>query len=76
MLSTSSGSTQILNDPARGGGKKVMKGLFVGLATLDVIQLVERLPTENEKIRALDFAFAAGDLPPMLRWLSRTDIQS
>lgn len=36
------------------------KGLFVGLATLDVIQLVEKLPTENEKINALDFAFAAG----------------
>lgn len=36
------------------------KGLFVGLATLDVIQLVEKLPAENEKIRALDFAFAAG----------------
>lgn len=36
------------------------RGLFVGLATLDVIQLVEKLPAENEKIRALDFAFAAG----------------
>lgn len=36
------------------------KGLFVGLATLDVIQLVEKLPAENEKIRALDFTFAAG----------------
>ena len=36
------------------------KGLFVGLATLDVIQLVEKLPAENEKISALDFAFAAG----------------
>lgn len=36
------------------------KGLFVGLATLDVIQLVEKLPAENEKIRAVDFAFAAG----------------
>lgn len=36
------------------------RGLFVGLATLDVIQLVEKLPAENEKISALDFAFAAG----------------
>lgn len=36
------------------------KGLFVGLATLDVIQLVEKLPAENEKIRALDFTLAAG----------------
>ena len=36
------------------------KGLFVGLATLDVIQLVEKLPAENEKISALDFTFAAG----------------
>lgn len=44
----------------QGSGEKVTKGLFVGLATLDVIQLVEKLPAENEKIRALDFAFAAG----------------
>lgn len=34
--------------------------LFVGLATLDVIQLVERPPTANEKTVALDSTLAAG----------------
>ncbi len=36
------------------------KCLFVGLATLDVIQLVERLPASNEKMVALDSLTAAG----------------
>ncbi len=34
--------------------------LFVGLATLDVIQLVEQLPHANQKVVALDSAVAAG----------------
>lgn len=34
--------------------------LCVGLATLDVIQLVERLPGSNEKLVALDSVVAAG----------------
>lgn len=37
-----------------------MKGLFVGLLTLDFIYRVERLPQPNEKIVALDAAIAAG----------------
>ena len=36
------------------------RGLFVGLSTLDVIQLVERLPGQDEKIRGLDDMLAAG----------------
>ena len=36
------------------------RGLFVGLSTLDVIQLVERLPDRDEKIRGLDDMLAAG----------------
>jgi len=34
--------------------------LCVGLATLDVIQLVERMPESNEKVVALDSLIAAG----------------
>ncbi|WP_084126009.1 PfkB family carbohydrate kinase [Demequina sp. NBRC 110054] len=34
--------------------------LCVGLATLDVVQLVERLPLPNEKVAALDFLIAGG----------------
>ncbi|MEC4803249.1 MAG: sugar kinase [Jaaginema sp. PMC 1080.18] len=37
-----------------------MKGLFLGLSTLDLIYRVERLPQPNEKIVALDAAIAAG----------------
>lgn len=36
------------------------RGLFVGLATLDVVQLVEALPEPNQKIKALGFSMAAG----------------
>lgn len=36
------------------------RGLFVGLATLDVVQLVEALPEPNQKIKALRFSMAAG----------------
>jgi sugar/nucleoside kinase (ribokinase family) len=36
------------------------QGLFVGLATLDLIYLVERLPNNNQKIVALDQIIAAG----------------
>jgi len=35
-------------------------GLFVGLATLDLIYLAEALPTQNQKIVALDYTVAAG----------------
>ncbi|GAB2884311.1 PfkB family carbohydrate kinase [Nocardioides pacificus] len=35
-------------------------GLFIGLNTLDVIQLVERLPAPDEKVVALDVGVAAG----------------
>lgn len=35
-------------------------GLFVGLSTLDVIQLVERVPGSDEKTVALDVCVAAG----------------
>ncbi len=34
--------------------------MCVGLATLDVVQLVERLPRPNEKVAALDFLLAGG----------------
>ena len=34
--------------------------IFAGLTTLDVVQLVERLPAPNEKVAALDFLVAAG----------------
>lgn len=34
--------------------------LFVGLSTVDIVQLVERLPSPNEKVAALDFLVAAG----------------
>ena len=36
------------------------RGLFVGLCTLDVIQLVERLPGPDEKVGARDVVVAAG----------------
>ena len=35
-------------------------GLFIGLATLDVIQAVESMPASNQKVVALDFEVAAG----------------
>ena len=35
-------------------------GVFAGLSTLDVIQLVERLPRSDEKVAALDVRLAAG----------------
>lgn len=34
--------------------------LLAGLSTLDIVQLVERLPASNEKVAALDFLVAAG----------------
>lgn len=37
-----------------------VRGLFVGLSTLDVVQLVERLPAPDEKVRGLDDMLAAG----------------
>lgn len=36
------------------------KGLFVGMVTLDLIYLVEQLPTSNQKIVALDAITSAG----------------
>lgn len=38
----------------------IPNALFAGLATLDIVQLVERLPRPNEKVAALDFLVAAG----------------
>lgn len=35
-------------------------GMFVGLSTLDVIQLVERLPAPDEKVAARDSVIASG----------------
>lgn len=40
--------------------ERTPRGLFVGLTTLDVVQLVERLPAPDEKVRALDDMLAAG----------------
>lgn len=34
--------------------------LFAGLATLDIVQLVEALPSPNQKVAALDFTVCAG----------------
>ncbi|WP_062521402.1 PfkB family carbohydrate kinase [Demequina silvatica] len=34
--------------------------LFAGLATLDIVQLVERLPAPDQKVAALDFSVCAG----------------
>lgn len=36
------------------------KAVFAGLATLDIIQSVERVPGSNEKVAALDFLVVAG----------------
>jgi sugar/nucleoside kinase (ribokinase family) len=36
------------------------KGLFIGLATLDIIYFTEKIPAQNEKIVALDDTIAAG----------------
>jgi sugar/nucleoside kinase (ribokinase family) len=36
------------------------RAIFAGLATVDIVQLVERLPRANEKVAALDFLVAAG----------------
>ena len=44
----------------RVGGSGRPKGLFVGLCTLDVIQLVDHVPRENEKLTAREQVVAAG----------------
>ena len=36
------------------------RAVFAGLATLDIVQCVERLPRPDEKVAALDFLVAAG----------------
>lgn len=40
--------------------ERVPRGVFVGLSTLDVLQLVERVPTADDKVRALALSVAAG----------------
>ncbi|HEY9705188.1 MAG TPA: PfkB family carbohydrate kinase, partial [Allocoleopsis sp.] len=35
-------------------------GLFVGLVTLDLIYLTQSLPTNNQKLVALDYSVASG----------------
>ncbi len=40
--------------------KTIKKGLFIGLATLDILYLTEKIPGQNEKIVALDDTIAAG----------------
>jgi sugar/nucleoside kinase (ribokinase family) len=42
------------------GGEDVKKGLFIGLATLDCLYLVEQFPQQNQKIVALDHCISAG----------------
>ena len=37
-----------------------MKGLFIGLTTLDVIHQVEQLPGQNQKVKSQRFVMAAG----------------
>jgi len=41
-------------------GKRRAEGLFVGLCTLDVIQLVDRVPAADEKLTAREQVVAAG----------------
>jgi sugar/nucleoside kinase (ribokinase family) len=38
----------------------IPSAIFAGLATLDIVQLIDRLPLANEKVAALDFLVAAG----------------
>ncbi|MFF5363045.1 PfkB family carbohydrate kinase [Streptomyces scabiei] len=45
-------------DPAGARGR--LRGLFVGLCTLDVVQLVDRVPGANEKLTAREQVVAAG----------------
>ena len=42
------------------GARRRPRGLFVGLCTLDVIQLVDRVPGSNEKLTAHEQVVAAG----------------
>ncbi len=37
-----------------------VRAIFAGLSTVDIVQLVERLPAANEKVVSLDFLVAAG----------------
>ena len=39
---------------------RLLHGVFVGLSTLDVLQLVDRVPTADDKVRALALSVAAG----------------
>lgn len=43
-----------------GAESRAPRGVFVGLSTLDVLQLVNRVPTANDKVRALEVSVAAG----------------
>lgn len=40
--------------------QKISKGLFVGLCTLDVLQIVDTFPHQNQKVRAEKMSLAAG----------------
>lgn len=47
----------------------MVKGLFVGLITLDLIYSITQYPQENQKIVASDYTVAAGGqrlMPPLL----------
>lgn len=46
--------------PTVGDVTRPPRVLTTGLTTLDIVQLVERLPLPNEKVGALDFVIAAG----------------
>ncbi|MEU6852995.1 PfkB family carbohydrate kinase [Actinacidiphila alni] len=47
-------------DPAVRSGRRPPRGLFVGLTTLDIIQLVDYVPAANEKVTARAQTVAAG----------------
>ncbi|SFF51452.1 Sugar or nucleoside kinase, ribokinase family [Actinacidiphila alni] len=47
-------------DPTVRGGRRPPRGLFVGLTTLDIIQLVDHVPAANEKVTARAQTVAAG----------------
>lgn len=48
------------SEDAAAGSRRRPRGLFVGLCTLDVIQLVDRVPGSNEKLTAHEQVVAAG----------------
>ncbi len=52
--------TESAPGPVRSVAGREPRGLFVGLCTLDVVQLVDRAPGANEKLTARDQVVAAG----------------